>query len=276
MTTLDVDREPPTEAMSTMEGATTAGAPATLQLHHLHGLLTALGPMRIQYVAAAVDRLRAIPLDSRRAVLPHLLREHPALAAEPRVRAIADELRLEIEGPSNGPDLVRWLAQISGVRATSATNALDRIEHALTGLAAGLAEVIRWRRELVEECGETAPLDSPPEDTSELLAWALGPAATGDEDALARSSASLVEHAMAVVHAAREAANEVLVSEDVVSIEERAKIPRWWPSPFREAALWSRAVLESGTRKKRRSERSARYDEAFARAYFAHVDAERA
>ena len=141
------DHEPPTEVMGSIEGRTTTGTPGTVSLQHLHSLLGTLAPLRAAYAAAAVERLRALPTDSRRAVLPHVLAEHPPLAREPRVRAIADELGLDADAIADRPDATRWLVRLAGLRAESATDALARAEHALVMLASGVAEMLRWQRE---------------------------------------------------------------------------------------------------------------------------------
>ncbi len=268
--------DPPTDAMGALDRVTTAGTAATLQLHHLHGLLTALGPLRATYASAAVDRLRALPLDARRAVLPHLLHEHPGLTREPRVRALADEVLLDPEAGADRPDVVRWLARVSGVRAHDAADALDRVEHALVALASGVAELAARRAEMTSGLVHSATA-SLHEGAAEVLASALVTPSDRPawSDELAPLMSALASHSSAVVRAAREAAHEVIASEDVEAVEARAKIPRWWPSPFREAALWSRAVAESRARHERLRTRAAAFDAAFARAYVAQVDAQR-
>lgn len=260
---MDTDeREPPTEAMPAMEGATTAGAPGTLHLHHLHGLLTALAPLRTAYASAAVDRLRALPLDARRAILPHLLHEHPDLTREPRLRDLADEVLLDTDAACDRPDVVRWLARISGVRAASARDALTRVERALAALASGLADALHACRD-----AQAAPEGTVPDDATELLAWAL------DERAdLSRASAAIAVHVMSVKAAARDAAEALIASDDLAALEQRAQVPRWWPSPFREAALWSRASAE---RRARRDTAATAFEAAFARAYVAQLDGQR-
>jgi len=234
------DLEPPTEAMGVLEGITTAGAPATLSLQHLHSLRTTLAPLRAAYASAAVDRLRGLPTESRRALLPHVLKEHPDLVHEPRIRALADELSLDTDAAADRPDVVRWLSRVSGVRVESPSDALARMELALTTLATMVAELTRWRGDLLRSIGHDAPVDDLPEDAPDVLAWALeAPPCQAPHDTLAR-------HAAAAIDAAREILERPV--EDLVALERRANVPRWWPSPFREAALWSRAVAEARAR----------------------------
>lgn len=183
--------EPATDAMDVFDGKTTVGAPAATSLQHLNGLLAALEPLRAAYAAAAVDRLRALPPGERRSVLPHLLREHPELAREPRLRALAQELRIDVE-------------QVDGT-------------------------------------------------------------------ALARAMQGLRAHARAATDAARHAAQAVAASDEMRAREARADVPRWWPSPFREAALWTRWTRE--TPEARQARHRAAYDAAFAHAYASALEA---
>jgi hypothetical protein len=264
--------DPPTDVMRALDGATTAGAPATMQLHHLHGLLTALGPLRASYAAAAVDRLRALPLDARRAVLPHVLEEHPGLAREPRVRALAEEVLLDVEATIDRPDVVRWLARISGVRARSAQEALDRVEQALAALSSALVEV-------GSDHSRTLGCDDPPvmpSDVVVVLRTALEPPETSGAGPtpLVRWASELRARAAALVGAARDAADEVLASEGPAAIAARACISSWWPRPFRDAALWSYALRESES-PARREIRAQTFDAALEHAYFAHLATER-
>jgi hypothetical protein len=258
------DHEPATEAMGVLEGITTAGAPATLSLQHLHSLRTTLAPLRAAYASAAVDRLRGLPTESRRAVLPHVLREHPDLIHEPRIRALADELFLDTDAAADRPDIVRWLSRVSGVRVESASDALARMELALTSLASSVAELTRWRTELLQSIGHHEAIDDLPEDAADVLAWALeAHPRRATPDVLAR-------HAAAAIDAAREVVETP--AEELAAIERRANVPRWWPSPFREAALWSRALTEARARKER--SKSA-WTSAFAKAFLARIEDER-
>lgn len=261
------DHEPTTEVMGLIEGRTTAGTPGTVSLQHLHALLGTLAPLRAAYAAAAVERLRALPADARRAVLPHVLAEHPPLAREPRVRAIADELGLDADAIADRPDATRWLVRLAGLRAESATDALARAEHALVMLASAVAEMLRWQRETAARLTADAAFghEEIPEDGLDVLAWALDPSS----DELERALGTLSLHARAIVHASRAAALATLAASAPAAIAARAGVPRWWPAPFRDAAFWSRATAESHARS-----HAARYDDAFARAYVAHVGGE--
>lgn len=262
------DRDPPTEVMALREDATRAGSAGTLHLHHLHGLLTALAPLQAAYTSAAVDRLRALPLEARRAIFPHLLEEHPHLLCEPRVRALADEVLLDAEAACDRPDVVRWLARVSGgVRAQSASDALTRVEHALAALACGLAEALR-------ACAEPSvtPARALPDDASELLARLLREDPDRGATEVAQASAAIAGHAAALRSAARDAASALVARVDLQAIEAAAKLPRWWPAPFRDAALWTRALAaqrEAGRNVERH------FDDLFTRAYLSRVQANR-
>ena len=75
----------------------------------------------------------------RRTLLPHVLHEHPDLAHEPRVRALAEELGVDPDAASGRPDVVRWLAGATGVRAASGADpavARARLPKALIGASA--------------------------------------------------------------------------------------------------------------------------------------------
>jgi len=225
--------DPPTEAMDVLEGITTAGGQATLSLQHLHSLLTTLAPLRAAYANAAVDRLRGLPTDSRRALLPHVLHEHPDLANEPRVRVPARDLGID----ADVPDVRRWLADLVGVESGGAREALGRIERALLFFVDALASIAPTR----------PATNDVPEAPSDLLAWTL-------ESDDARHERAL--HAWISATAAAREANEIALEvarerdaeHDLVAIEHRANVPRWWPSPFREAACWAQAKKERAAR----------------------------
>ncbi len=225
--------DPPTEAMGVLEGITTAGGQATLSLQHLHSLLTTLAPLRAAYASAAVDRLRGLPTESRRALLPHVLHEHPDLANEPRVRALAQDLGID----SDVPDVRRWLADIAGVESRGARDALGRIEGALLFFADALASIARARPEI----------DDAPEAPSDLLAWALEADDAQQERALAAWIATAAEtrETIEIVTALARARD---LEDDLAAIERRANAPRWWPSPFRAAACWAQAEKERAAR----------------------------
>jgi hypothetical protein len=247
------DRDPPTEIMSALEGVTTAGAPAALSLQHLHSLLTTLAPLRAAYANAAVDRLRGLPRESRRVLLPHVLHEHPELQGEPRLRALAMDAGLDVDAIAERPDLVRWLARVAGVRATSPRDVLDRVERALTVLATTIAEVAAVQHGI--------DADVVALDVDETLSRAVqgGP------------PPELAAHVDATHRATCDAIDEVLRADELASLE--TSVPRWWPSPFREAALWSRARV---ARKRLRADRTAAFEIAFASALRARLGRERA
>jgi hypothetical protein len=255
--------DPPTEVHSFDAcDATIAGARATLDLHHLQALLGALGPLRAAYVSAAIDPLRALPIDARRAILPHLLREHPALLGDPRVRALADDVLLDTDAAADRPDAVRWLARVAGVRAASANDVLGRVEGALVVLASAVAELSRTRNEL---CASMASHDARsytsvlPDDAADVLAWALGAMLGGDraQPSIAAAMAGLVLHAMAVPSAAREAAR---------ALEPTADASSWWTRVTLDLARWARG--SSGPTS------AERFEAAFARAYVARSSEE--
>jgi hypothetical protein len=258
------DRDPPTEVMSILEGVTTAGAPAMLSLQHLHSLLTTLEPLRTAYTNAAVDRLRGLPAESRRALLPHVLHEHPELAGEPRIGAMARDLGIDVERAADRPDLVRWLARVSGVRVESAREALDRVERALDVLGKCVTELATSQRELA---ARVDPLSSHelPLDARDVMQQALA-----ERDTLGDALTAMPLRASAATEAARDAAEAMLDAEDLPAFELEAAVPKWWPSPFREAALWSRVMAR---RKTRRAQRTRTFEEAFAHAYLVRLRA---
>jgi hypothetical protein len=184
------DGEPPTQVTAPLEAVTTCGAAGTASLQHLHSLLATLAPLRAAYATAAVERLHALPLEARRILVPHVLRDHPDLAHEPRIRAMAAEVGVD-------PD------------AACTTEAADRAEQALVD---GIVE-------------------------------AVGDAARTAHDAC----------------------------DDLAALEARAALPAWWPRPFRDAALWTRAVAA----RRDRASRDAAWTAAFERA-LASVWSERA
>lgn len=232
---LDASEEldPPTEAMGVLEGITTAGGQATLSLQHLHSLLTTLAPLRAAYASAAVDRLRGLPTESRRALLPHVLHEHPDLANEPRVRALARDLGID----ADVPDVRRWLADVAGVESGGSREALGHVERALLFFADALASVDRARP-------ETADVPDAPAD---LLVWALEADDAQHERAL-RSWIAAATETRETGETAAELARERDAEHDLAAIERRANVPRWWPSPFREAACWAQAKKERAGR----------------------------
>lgn len=225
--------EPPTETMGPCEGATIAGGQATLSLQHLHSLLTTLAPLRAAYASAAVDRLRALPTESRRALLPHVLEEHPDLASEPRVRVLAHDLGIEADAPS----VSRWLADLSGVPSASATQALARIERAITFFAEVVADVAR----------EVPEVDDLPDGPAAVLAWALD-ADQARLDAVRRAFVAAAIDEKETLAMARDLAATRDAEDDLGAVERRAKIPRWWPAPFHDAACWAQAKRERATR----------------------------
>ena len=260
--------DPPTDAHGDHEHATVAGASATLHFHHLQAMLATLAPLRGAYVTAAAEPLRALPLDARRAVLPHVLREHPALATDARVRALADEVLLDTDATTDRPDVVRWLARIAGVRASSATDALDRVERSLALLASSTADLSRVRGDVLARLAGHAddhavtPPRPIPDEAAEVLAWTLEGStnATATEHAreVGAALAGLVVHAMSVPPAARNASLAML---DARHDSERAW---WWARPIADAARWIEGLASPHTG----AHPHARFDAAFARAYF--------
>jgi hypothetical protein len=252
---IDTDEcDPPTDVHAfDASDATIASARATQDLHHLTALLATLTPLRARYVAAAIDPLRALPIEALRAVLPHVLREHPALLSDARVRAVADDVLLDTDAAADRPDVVRWLARIGGVRASSATDALARAEAALVVLASGVAELSRARNELRTSLvgdGVTLSSHSVPEDATEVLARALG-GGVAQARPMTEAMAELVLHAMAVPSAARDAAAAITATTD----------ERWWPRAVRAVAGWVDSLAGRTP--------TERFELAFARAYVA-------
>lgn len=224
MSSLQFFDEPITERSSLEGDVTTMGSPGVAQLHHLRALSAALDPARAHYTATAVEQLRALPPGTRRQVFRQVLSEHPMLAHEPQVEAIAEELGI----PSTA---------MSGT-ATSAAYA--RMEAILPVLAHGLAELERTRAELATELGvETTSRDRLPRTSSDLLAWLLEehvtPAARAEE--LGRCLRALAVHAVALREAARQSARALVAETDPDTVAARTPTPAWWPRPFRDAAV---------------------------------------
>jgi hypothetical protein len=261
------DAEPKTDAMPAfVDGATTAGAAATLHLHHLHGLLTALGPIRLQYASAAVDRLRGLPPEACAAILPHLLAEHPALAYEARVRALAEEVRVDTDAASDRPDVIRWLADISGVPAASASDALARVATTLEALATALSHTIAEHRDVVRRAVGDDSLAPVTSNAGELLTALLlsEDARTADREAITRATTDVARTTELLVRAARVAAAELLASGAPARVEAEARVPTWWPRPFRDAALWAAHVRTHDSVRDPRA-----FDRALSRAFVA-------
>lgn len=272
MTSYDDHGEPRTESMPALEGATVAGAAATLELHHLHGLLTVLAPLRAAYTGAAIDRLRGMPADARRAVLPHLFEEHPELVHDPRMCELAGDAIPRDAAPDAA--LEAWMTRLVGPSATPRRDVLTRVEQALRALARSVAHATLARRAAIRSLGGFAPdrdarTEEIPDEARALLRWLLEEDETervGDRPrVLERAAGEWAAHLVAADGASADAAEALALAIHPDAIEREAALPRWWPSPFREAALW-RAL---GDKLAAAGDPRARFRALYAQAYFA-------
>lgn len=269
MSSLDEASEPRTETMPALEGATVAGAAATLELHHLHGLRTVLGPLRAAYTGAAIDRLRGMPPEARRAVLPHLLEEHPELAHDPRIRGIAGDVAPPPSAP--GEALDAWMTRLAGASASVGEGGLERLEQALRALARSVAHAMLARRGAIRALGGFAPdrdvrTEEIPDEARALLRWLLeGGEGTSDRPrVLERAAGEWAAHLAACDAASADAAEALFASLDPRA-PTGVVVPRWWPSLFRDAAI-ARALSD---RTAALGDVRARFRDLYAQAYFA-------
>ncbi|MFO0684434.1 MAG: hypothetical protein U0234_20440 [Sandaracinus sp.] len=269
MSSSDETGEPRTETMPALEGATVAGAAATLELHHLHGLLTVLGPLRAAYTGAAIDRLRGMPADARRAVLPHLFEEHPELAHDPRMRALAGDAAPPSSAPSEA--LEAWMSRLTGASPGAGRDVLERVEQVLRALARSVAHATLARRGAIRALGGFAPdrdvrTEEIPDEARALLRWLLesGEGTSDRPRVLERAAGEWAAHLVACEAASADAAEALFASLDPRAPTGSAS-PRWWPSAFRDAAtlraLAARAAEVGDVR--------AHFRDLYARAYFA-------
>ena len=270
-----------TVAMSSSQK--TAVAKATMLLGHgpgpgapideaaLHDALRKTKPAYDAYrrAFAEVDRqlrarLEGQSLEMQQAVLAHLVDELPALAHEPGLSAIVEELGLDL-GAAHPADPVRWLDRLRGSSAdapqaaekaprVSTALAMERVGAVLVSMSSAFVEMRRAYEEFTSELGiATAPGDPSIEQAKDatsllrrLLDWDQdGPSTIRAlENAYARLAVHQIAMMNAVVTGVRSLLDEIsptkLSGESSLALAVQGGASFFSRVlPFRRAQLWS-------------------------------------